>query len=556
MFRFLFLLLVSLDAFGVASNEPSEVNDVVVGYYIDLPSASSACSSSKGSACDNVPVPSYGYYWTLADWNNGAQVSHISGCPNPTTGYSCTSYYYYFDPQGCPAGTLPNPQTGLCEESCSFGSLDPDCSVDCPAQDYTYFLNGIEFRGTMVAGTVGHGQSCPSPPYPSGTGDGCVGSVGMCGENWSEANNGDSSVTTTETESTTTTDGSGNTSTTTTSTTSTTSGSGGSGGSGGDTFADPNNGSGDGTLYDDAGNPLPDDDNPLNDWEPDTGINIGDQTFGICNHGGLYNSDVGCDYQTNNCASGDVDSAFGCIPLVDNGNLPEQDPTSTTTTETSADGNTTTTTTTESSGSSGNINGSGSGSGSGDGDGDGQEPQDNSSGSASSDCETPPSSSGDAQLAAIHQQLWNNRCMSETSGSTSCDAAFSCDGDFFECEILRRNHEFDCIETEEEDIKELVEGLASDEGFTSVDDLDAAATASEINFDEEIDLAEHVTALESVSTTSGTCMADISLALGPLGTISVPLSELCTLLMWIGYLVRLTAALVAFRMLFTTIQGV
>jgi hypothetical protein len=440
-----------------------------------------------------------------------------------------TIYEWDYSVDGCPVDTMPDPVSGECVTACEPGSLDPDCAIYCPRLEYTYTLNGVPYRGVTGGGTVGYGQSCPEQSYPSDSGDWCIGSPGVCDEYDSSYNEG-TPVTVEETTTTTSENPDGSSTTTTETTTTETTGSQDS----------TPSGSSDGSVIGTDGGPLTTDDYSGT-------VDIGGFTYGTCDHGGLVASYGGCDYPDHNCSSGQIDSIDGCIDLPDN-DLPETPPTTVTVTDTDPDGNTTTTTF-YSPGDDG-VDGADGVSGS---DGSDSE-QPASSGSASGDCESPPTSSGDAQLAAIHLQLWNNRCMDQTSTTGDCDAVFTCEGDFFECEVLKRNHELDCAELDSEDLENQIETLASERGLTTTSDLDAAA--SEINFDEEVDVTELMAPLESVSTTAGSCPSDISISLGSLGSIDVPLSDLCTLFTWIGYLVRLSAAVVAFRMIFTTLQGV
>lgn len=505
--------------------------------YDTLGHASTACwaASYSGFGCGGIAG---GYVTSQATYNakfGGGTTGGGVGCSGFSSSQfeTCDVSYYYYGDGTCPAGTLAD-VTGFCGPDCQPGSLTSDCAVSCPLKEYTYTLNGVSFRGKSGGGTVGYGQVCPEPSYPSGSGGYCIGDPGTC-ENYDQSYNDGTPVT----EETTTTDtqdnGDGTSTTTETTTTTETGGSDASGGSGG------SSGSSDGTVKNDAGD-------VLDPSDYDGTVDIGGQTYGLCPHGGVVSAYGGCDYPSHNCSSWQIDSVSGCvdIPGADNPDnaLPETDPVSITVTDTDADGNTTSTTVSApghdgTNGADGVV-----------------DPEGGDSGSASGDCDTPPSSSGDAQLAAIHLQLWNNRCMEQTSTSGDCDSSFTCDGNFFECEVLKRNHEFDCAEMDAEDVESLVEGLATERGLVTTNDLDAAATASGINFDEELDITDMVSPLESVPTSSGTCPGDISIALGSLGTIPVPLSELCTLFTWIGYLVRLSASVVAFRMLFSTIQGV
>lgn len=383
--RILFLILLAFSSLSYSDA------------YISKDKARIACISAFGSVCGEDGFSQYYFY----DVNRFDGSSYQGpGCTVGQYVESCSIHVYSYDNTGsCPEGTIEVPETGLCGPDCQPGSLSPDCSTYCPLQDYTYTLNGVVFRGKVGGGTVGYGQPCPEPSYPEGSESGCVGDVGSCGEDWENGTNDGVPVTTEETTTETTENPDGSSTTTETTTTNETGGESASGSSG----------SSDGSAIDDQGNALPDDDNPTNDWDglQENTVDIGGSTYGLCSHGGIVSADGGCDYPTHNCTSRQVDSASGCVDLPDTEPLPSTEPTTTTTTNTDPEGNSTTTTI--------SIPGSdGTGTSSGTSTGEGETTETPSTGSASSDCTSPPVSSGDAQLDAILQQNWNLLCAGDT----------------------------------------------------------------------------------------------------------------------------------------------
>ena len=75
--------------------------------------------------------------------------------------------------------------------------------------------------------------------------------------------------------------------------------------------------------------------------------------------------------------------------------------------------------------------------------------------------------------------------------------------------------------------------------------------------DKDVDLSDSLVDLNSIPTTSGTCPTDITIALGgSFGDITIDMAQFCTFFTWIGYLVRLAAALLSFNMIFSTIREI
>ena len=363
--------------------------------------ASQACFASLGTGdyCTYSNFATGGHYnYVTLTYESSPDFSTNLHCYNYSGYATCSDNSFSFNNDGsCPDNGIADPATGECPapEPCQPGSFLAECRVDCPAQDYTYFLNGIAYRGRIGGGQVGYGETCPQPSFPNGSSAGCVGDVGTCGPDWDNGTNDGTQTETTTSTTTTTDNGDGSTTTNTTTTSSS---------SGGDSAATGAGGSGGGgAAVDDSGNVLPNDGDPTNDWDgdPSNTVDIGGNTYGTCAHGGIVSADGGCDYPSHNCGSNQVDTASGCIDLPEPADLPGQEATTTTSTTTDPAGNTTSTTTTTSA-----SDGVSSGAGAGSPDeGDGV-----STGSSSDDCLQPPSSSGDAQLDAILIQNWNLLC--------------------------------------------------------------------------------------------------------------------------------------------------
>lgn len=380
----------------------SDTNNSYTNAYNACHSAANALGIGCGYSVDELMH----FYTTASDNDGNSYRWDNSRCATLHPSYiNCVEHKYFFTyDDTCPAGTLADTSTGFCGPDCQPGSLSPDCAVYCPLQDYTYTLNGVVFRGKVGGGTVGYGQSCPDPSYPDGSQAGCVGDVGTCGEDWDNGVNDGVTVTTEETTTETTENPDGSSTTTETTTTNETGGTSATGGSTGST---------DGKVVDEHGIELTAGEGGTGggwDGTEQNTIDIGNQTYGVCGHGGIVSSDGGCDYPSHNCSSTQIDSASGCIDLpswdLPGGNtLPEEPPTTTTTTNTDPEGNSVTTTTT--------IPGDdGTGTGTSPGEGDAVDTP--STGTSSGDCSIPPVSTGDAQLDAILKQNWELLCAGET----------------------------------------------------------------------------------------------------------------------------------------------
>ena len=95
-------------------------------------------------------------------------------------------------------------------------------------------------------------------------------------------------------------------------------------------------------------------------------------------------------------------------------------------------------------------------------DGDGEE--DGKGKGTATDCNSPPTSEGDPQLAAIHQQLWINECKSgevKAEGYNDCSTAFKCEGDPVGCAQLRMAYNNMCAA---QDLADGIDGLYDEQG--------------------------------------------------------------------------------------------
>lgn len=446
-----------------------------------------------------------------------------------------------------------NQELLICEpppEPCEYGSISPDCAIDCPELNYTYYQEGILRYGTISGGQVGYGQQCPQPSFPPGTNGGCISTGAACdidggfhesaGIGFDSGSSGPAG------------DGSGDIIDSST-------GGGFSGtdsgpGSGGGTTGDGSNqGSGtggsirsgtggltsDGSITD--ADAFCDINGNVDACLSDDQVNINGDLYQLCNDGRIANSTSGCDYAPHTCTSGQIDTVDGCFTLVQSAPPPNTPPSDTTITSTDPDTGITTTTTVTSSGT---------------GDQQGEDPV--SSASLSGNCSAAPSCSGDAIQCQILNQQWRASCsLDDTVSDYDCTMPVECSGDPINCEILKFNQSRACELADSTQATNQINGAMSAAGLVDVDTVEAELLANGYERDREIDLSGSLVDLNSIPTTSGTCPADISISLGGnFGDIQIDLAQFCTFFTWIGYLVRLAAAILAFNMIFNTIREI
>lgn len=286
---------------------------------------------------------------------------------------------------GLPGGCA-NPDGTTCKK----GSLRQGCAVQCSKKEYTYYKDGILRKGSIGAGQVGYGQSCPTPNFPPGTELGCVGTPGQCND-FDDPKAVDEREDVTKTDKTETQDG--NTKTVETGTT-TSKGHDSSGGS--------NPGGGGSAPVDTEGNEVSQGMEGLSDKT----VDIGETTFATCEHGGIVDGTIGCDYVPPSCASNEIATSYGCIAKPES-EKKETTPSKREVTTTDPQTGETTTETIETQG----LNG------------DGQSPsqvaenetqKEQSSVSGGQSCGAPPVCQGDAIQCAILQQEYLSRCPNET----------------------------------------------------------------------------------------------------------------------------------------------
>lgn len=378
----LFAFLVPISVFfSTAVTAQVTVDD---RYYVSLEQARDACYSfASSSNCSNGNVHTDGgdYYLTcIATYSNGnIRRGYGSIACSPSSDKTVERYEFHYILSGqCPLGDLPD-ATGECvnpNDVCLPGSMRADCRVECPAIEYTYYLNGVLRHGRTAEGTVGHGQSCPTPIYPSGSQQGCIGTPGTCNTDGAI----DERIPITVVEETVTENPDGSTTTETT-----TRESGG--------HDSTNTGGGGSPTLTATGIPV----DP--NWDYKDTVNIGDSTYARCEHGGLVDSTIMCDYVPPQCSAGQFPTVTGCVnvPRAEN---PHYTPPQTIT-KRNPDGSSTT------------IIHEGSKTVNQGGGGQPGQGDKASTGTASGTCSAPPQSTGDAQLNAILRQQWEMMCLGD-----------------------------------------------------------------------------------------------------------------------------------------------
>lgn len=307
---------------------------------------------------------------------------------DPDTVGACGTAFRSGD--SCPEGKDFNSSNGECEQGCQPGSLAPNCAVECPAQDYTYFLDGVARRGRLGYGKVGYGQSCPQPSFPPGSDSACVGTPGTCADFEGATNENEDVTSSTTTEATDPQTGDKTTTTTTNTQTGTTS-------------VDPNPGSG-GPATDTDGNTV---DIGNTEGASSQTVDIGENTFALCEHGGIVDGTTGCDYNPPTCDAGQVASSYGCVdrPQYEPPETPETTKSTESTDPQTGDKTTTTTETTgtKTDSSGGVINTGGE---------ENKQPDRNAGGGQN--CSSAPTCSGDGINCAILYQTWKSQCAEES----------------------------------------------------------------------------------------------------------------------------------------------
>ena len=289
--------------------------------------------------------------------------------------------------------------------------------------------------------------------------------------------------------------------------------------------------------------------------------------------------------KTKTCPDGYLYATFGetskCWPALDTNTIESIDtppPGSTSetssTTVTNPDGSTTTTTTTTTSSGSGGGAGGGSGGGAGvvvtttvvntnpDGTSTTTTTQEGDTRTASGGggCVTPPVCSGDAIDCQILYQNWRAACADSKkslSGLSDCSQPFDCSGDAIQCGLAMNQRLLTC--KEEVTATELNDLLTSENqaaGFVGLAELALAQEQAGRQFDEVVEVP-------AVSTSPGSflgtdCPADIPLDMGVYGVLSFPLSSLsfCSLFVFVGYLIQVSATLAAARLNYNAIMSV
>lgn len=165
--------------------------------------------------------------------------------------------------------------------------------------------------------------------------------------------------------------------------------------------------------------------------------------------------------------------------------------------------------------------------------GRGDEPsgEDDGGQGVATNCESPPTSTGDAQLAAIHKQLWIAQCEgSKVTGGSVCTDPPDCKGDVINCAIHLRMWEESCAERQA-----LTEAETKAQEYFQAQGLDdlGAATAGEyfdaLNPAGAIDLQQEFGSfLDGDGSGSGhACPPPMSVDMGKYGTHQISYQWFC-----------------------------
>lgn len=198
-------------------------------------------------------------------------------------------------------------------------------------------------------------------------------------------------------------------------------------------------------------------------------------------------------------------------------------------------------------------------------------------------CDSAPVCTGDAGQCAILKQTFLTRCAVENStekstvsGGGSCDSPPVCKGDAVQCASLGELHRIRCSNSADS-LTTITDGDIDTSALDNFDfvglenDIESGVNSSlaDVNskfgvlIDEyggessslvtDIDLTDY-SFVDGVELVSGSCPASFVFDLGAFGEIPFDMSAFCTLLGYIGFLVRLSASLLAVRLTFKTIS--
>lgn len=129
---------------------------------------------------------------------------------------------------------------------------------------------------------------------------------------------------------------------------------------------------------------------------------------------------------------------------------------------------------------------------------------------------------------------------SGASGGQACDAPPSCTGDAVQCAILEQQWRNRCVPLPEEGDLENVTG------FTGAGPDDWIDNSGEPGSDLETITVPEAFGTGDVLGGGGSCPDDVSVSLS-MGSIPIPLSQMCTLFVALGYLVVASATLLAVK---------
>lgn len=136
-----------------------------------------------------------------------------------------------------------------------------------------------------------------------------------------------------------------------------------------------------------------------------------------------------------------------------------------------------------------------------------------------------------------------------TNLSNVCSSPFTCTGDAFECAALEAEYNSYCVDFDAAAESDLDAGFA---GYVNAEDL-----LADPNYvaEETVDTATLDWTTTGI-TVSGSCPDIPEMDLGSLGTIQMDNTQICTLMGWVGALVRLSAAISAFWIVFSAVREI
>ncbi len=159
-------------------------------------------------------------------------------------------------------------------------------------------------------------------------------------------------------------------------------------------------------------------------------------------------------------------------------------------------------------------------------------------------CDSPPSSEGDAQLAAIHMQLWINACETGVvNGAGDCSTAPTCEGDAITCAIHKLEWDEACAQREalSNATDEAVEHFTS-QGMDDLGQVTEGQWFNQLNVGGEIDLQTQFGDFLQPAGETATCPQAQSVDLGQFGTISIGYNWFCDLADMIRPIILLIAS--------------